>query len=173
MLKEFLECGKIINKRGTNGELKVMCLCDGADALKGVKKLYTAPDGSVSHDVISIKEYRGFIYVKFADIASAEAADALRGQSIYAKRGDIRLGKDRIFIEDIIGLDVLDADSGTFYGKLAEVFNRGASDIYRVEKDGKEYFIPAVKEFIVRIESDKGIFVRPIPGMFDGAEEIK
>ena len=39
-------------------------------------------------------------------------------------------------------------------------------------KDGKEYLIPAVPEIVIDIDLDKGIFVRPIAGMFDEAEEV-
>ena len=68
---------------------------------------------------------------------------------------------------------VYDADTSADYGVLTEVFNRGASDIYRIEKDGKEYLIPAVKDIVIKIDPDSGIFIRPIPGLIDDAEEIR
>ena len=86
----------------------------------------------------------------------------------------MELDKDSVFIDDILELPVIDADNGDTYGILKEVFNRGASDIYRVVgKNGKEYLIPAVKEIIVRIEPQSGIYIRPIPGLIDDAEEIR
>ena len=60
------------------------------------------------------------------------------------------------------------------YGTLKEVFNRGASDIYRVvSANKKEYLIPAVKDIVVRIDPNEGVFIRPIPGLIDNAEEIR
>ena len=53
------------------------------------------------------------------------------------------------------------------YGKLSELINRGASDIYVVKTESGEVMIPVVDEFVDRVEVGVGIFVRPIPGMFD------
>lgn len=86
----------------------------------------------------------------------------------------MELDKDSVFIDDILELPVLDADTGATYGTLKEVFNRGASDIYRVvSADKKEYLIPAVKDIVVRIDPNEGVFIRPIPGLIDDAEEIR
>ena len=52
-------------------------------------------------------------------------------------------------------------------GKLKEVINRGASDIYVVKTSSGEVMIPVVDEFIDRVEVGKAVYVRPIPGMFD------
>ena len=62
---------------------------------------------------------------------------------------------------------MIDADNGTVYGTLSETINRGASDIYVVKTANGERMIPAVDEFIDRIDLEKGVFVRPIPGMLD------
>jgi ribosomal 30S subunit maturation factor RimM len=45
--------------------------------------------------------------------------------------------------------------------------NRGASDIYVVDTPNGERMIPAVDEFVISIDIEKGIFVRPIEGMLD------
>jgi len=47
------------------------------------------------------------------------------------------------------------------------MINRGASDIYVVQTKNGERMIPAVDEFIISIDINKGIFVRPIEGMLD------
>lgn len=173
MLKEFLECGKIINKRGFSGELKLLMLCDSVEALKDVKVLYSSPDFSCPHKVESIKSYKGFLYIKLEDIDSAEKADIMRGKSLFAKREDLKIDKGRVFIEDIIGLEVIDADTGKVYGILKEVFNSGSCDIYRVSKEGAEYLMPAVSGILIKAIPGEKILVRPIPGIFDDAEEIR
>ena len=96
-----------------------------------------------------------------------DAALALKGTVVYADREDFELEEGDYFIADIIGCDVIDADNGTVYGKLSEVVNRGASDIYVVKTEKGESMIPAVDEFIDRVEVGKAIYVRPISGMFD------
>ncbi len=173
MQKTYLECAEIINKRGIGGELKANCLCDGIDAISNVKVLYTDEQGKEPHSVISIKSYKQFIYIKLKDVTTAEQADMMRGKILYADRSDIVIDEDSVFIADLLGCEVVDADSGKIYGTLAEVFNRGASDIYRIVNGKNEYLFPAVKEFVVKANPGEPILIRPIPGMFDDAEEIK
>jgi len=70
------------------------------------------------------------------------------------------------FIADLIGLPVMDADTEEVYGTLSDVRNFGAQDIYMVAKpEGGEFMIPVVAEFVIRVDEEKGIFVRLIDGM--------
>ena len=82
MIKKYLECGKIINKRGISGELKAECYCDSPECLFKVTKLYTDENGNSSHDVVSIKGYKGYVFIKLSDVTTAEQADAMRGRSL-------------------------------------------------------------------------------------------
>ena len=123
--------------------------------------------------MLSAKVYNGYVYLKLEGIDNAGEADKYRNRILYINRNDMQLDEDRYFIDDIIGLDVINIDDGTVYGKLTEVFNRGASDIYTVKNKDKEYLIPAVSEIVIKIDIDKGIFIRPIPGLIDNAEEIR
>ena len=173
MIKEYLEAGKIINKRGLAGELKIESYCDSPQAFCSFQRVFLSPDGTDKREVLSAKLYGGFVYLKLEGITTAEQADKLRGRILYIHRNDMVLDKDCVFIDDILELPVLDVDTGVGYGVLKEVFNRGASDIYRVVDGSKEYLIPAVSEIVVRIDPENGIYIRPIPGLIDGAEEIR
>ena len=172
-MKEYLEAGKIINKRGLAGELKVESYCDSPDVFCDFDKIYLDENGKDERKVLSVKLYKEWVYIRIDGVNSAEDADRLRNKLIYVNRNDIDIDEDSIFIDDILGLDVIDVDNGTVYGQLDEVFNRGASDIYRVVNGSKEYLIPAVDEIVIEIDIQKGIYIRPIPGLIDDAEEIR
>ena len=45
--------------------------------------------------------------------------------------------------------------------------NFGASDIYTVKTEKGDVMIPAVAEFVKEIDLEKGVFIKPIEGMFD------
>ena len=53
------------------------------------------------------------------------------------------------------------------YGKVSDIINRGASDIYVVMTENGERMIPAVDEFIVSVDIEKGVRVNVIPGLLD------
>ena len=117
--------------------------------------------------VKSASVFKRFVIAEIAGIDSIEKAESLKGKTVFADRSDIPLEEGSFFIADLIGLDVYDADTGVRYGTVSEVFNAGASDIYTVSTDSGERMIPAVPEFIVSVDLEKGIAVRPIGGMFD------
>lgn len=172
MKQKYLECAKVINKRGISGEVKAECYCDSPSSLKNVKVLYTNPDGTGEHKVVSLKEYKGFLYIKFSDITDAPLADSMRMATLYAKREDILIDEGRSFIADLLGQEVCDEETGKVYGKIKDVLNFGASDIYVISDGENEYMLPAV-EGIVISKDEKRVYVRPIEGIFTSAEEIK
>ena len=173
MKNQYLECGKVINKRGINGELKLECYCDSPDSLSGVKTLYGDSKGEKSYSVNSVKGYKGFLYLKLSGINSVEEADLMRGKTLYVSRDDIELEEDGFFIADLIGLDVKDASTGAIYGKVKDILNYGASDIYVVSDGKKDYMLPAVDDIIEEVVIDSHILINPIQGIFDEAEEVR
>lgn len=172
---DYLEIGTIINKRGLKGEVKVEHYCDSEEDALSLERVFLDSEGKTKLDVITAKEYKGFIYYLLEGIDSAEKADSLRGKTLYAHRDDICIDEDAVFISDILGLPVIDANTGEKYGVLESVENFGASDLYVIRRnDGRETMMPGNEEFVSEIDLDNGIFVTPIPGIFDdGAEEIK
>lgn len=166
MKAKYLECGKIINTHGTDGAVKLESWCDSPDILAGLKKIYLK-NGDV-YAPIQIKRasvFKIFVIAKLEGINSIDDAMAIRERVVYADRDDIPKG-DGHFIADLLGLDVIDIDDRKVYGKLKEVINRGASDIYVIDTPDGERMMPAVAEFVREIDLDKGIFVKPIEGMF-------
>ena len=111
--------------------------------------------------------FKQFVIAELDGITDMDAAMALKNTVLYAAREDFDLEDGEYFISDLVGLPVIDADNGKIYGTLLETVNRGASDIYVVKTDAGERMIPAVDEFIDRIDLESGIYVRPIAGMFD------
>ena len=96
-----------------------------------------------------------------------ETALSLKNVTVYADRDDFELEDGEFFLTDIIGLDVIDSESGKVYGRVSDIINRGASDIYVVETPVGERMIPAVDEFIVEIDINCGVKVRTIEGLLD------
>ena len=79
------------------------------------------------------------------------------------------LEEGEYFIQDLIGLEVVDADTGESYGKLSDVSQTGANDVYHISKPGeKEKYIPAIKQVVIETDVDGGVMkIRPLKGLFD------
>ena len=164
----YIESGKVVNTHGCFGALKLESWCNSPKELAGLRRLYLKK-GEVytEYKVTKASVFKQFVIVTLDGVNDMDLALALKGQTVYAKRSDFHLKRGEYFIADLVGLPVIDADTGKVYGALSETINRGASDIYVVKTEDGERMIPAVPEFIDHIEIDKGIFVRPISGMLD------
>ncbi len=172
-MEKYLELGKIINKRGIKGEMKIEPYTNSIEDFLELSEIFLDNMGIDARRIESCKFYRDFVYIKISGINTPEEADCLRGKLLYVDRDDIDISDSEVFISDIIGLDVIDADTGCIYGKVCDVIFGSRYNTYVIAGNGREYMLPDVDEFIDRIEENVGMFVTPIPGLFDSAEEIK
>jgi 16S rRNA processing protein RimM len=166
--REYLECGKIVNTHGVGGAVKIESWCDDLETLADLNCIYLLQNGNyIKKKIISASILKKHVIARLEGIVDVDTAATLKECIVYASRDDIPLEEGDYFIIDLIGLPVIDVDSGIKYGEISEVFNAGASDIYTVRTERGEAMIPAVPEFIIRIDIETGVFVRPIEGMFD------
>jgi len=171
MKKDFLVCGKIQNTHGVKGMMRVGHLCDSAEVFCSLDKVYSEKNGEYrEYNVLSAHEHGAVILLQLEGINSIEDAQALKGKMIYARREALPIEEGAYFIADLIGLKVIDANTGRVYGTLTDVVNRGASDVYEIETPSGSAYMPAVDEFVKEVDLEKGIFVTPIEGMF--ADEV-
>ncbi|MBE6537856.1 MAG: 16S rRNA processing protein RimM [Ruminococcaceae bacterium] len=164
----YLECGKIVNTHGVKGAVKVENRCDTPKVLSSLKRVFLHSAGVYTEKKVkNASVFKEFVIMELDGVSDMDAAMLLKNTLIYADREDIPLKNGAYFLADLEGLDVIDAEDGRIYGKLREVINRGASDIYVIDTPEGERMMPAVPEFVKRVDVESGIFVTPIPGMLD------
>lgn len=167
MQKLYLECGKIINTHGVAGAIKLESWCDTPSVLARLKTLYFKQgEGFSAAKVVRASVFKRFVIATLEGVDDIDKANALRETVVYAAREDLPIKKGQHFIADLVGLPVIDAESGVTYGVLDDVINTGASDIYVIKTADGERMMPAVPEFVKEIDLERGIFVSPIEGMF-------
>ncbi|MBQ8739248.1 MAG: 16S rRNA processing protein RimM [Clostridia bacterium] len=168
-MEQYLECGYIVKIHGLNGGVVINHECDSYEVFASLKTLYFK-NGS-SYEGLKIRKcspYKGGALVLLDTVTDADKATALRGKTVFASRDELKCEEGSFFIVDLIGLGVFDIDSGVRYGKLKDVINSGAQDIYVVESDsGSLSYIPVVEEFVKEISLEKGILIKPIEGMIE------
>ena len=172
MPEKYIECGKIINTHGCHGGLKIDSWCNSPEDLAQMKRVFIAQKGEYKeYKIKKASIFKQFVLFDLDGITDMDQAMVLKNSVLYALREDFDLEDGEYFIADVIGLPVIDADTLKQYGKVKDLVNRGASDIYVVDTPHGESMIPAVDEFIISVDLKKGVFVRPIEGMFE-AEDI-
>ena len=169
MKKDFLEVGEIVGTHGVRGEMRVNPWCDSPAFLKKFKKLYLDEKGEKCLDVKSAREHSTVALLQVDGIDTVEKAQAMRNKVLYIKREDAKIPKGNYFIAELIDCTVYDADEeDKVYGVLTDVSMTGANDVWHIEKDGKEYLIPAIKDVVISVDVEAGIVkIRPMKGIFE------
>lgn len=171
-MKRYLEAGEFVTTHGVTGELKLYPWCDGPEFVAALPRLFFTPDGRGARRVESVRAHKGMCLVKLEGVDGMDAARAYVGRTAYFDRNDAELEEGRYFIQDIIGCEVRDAATGRVYGTVKDVTHPAACDVYTVATPSGDVLFPAVAEFLGELNPAEGfVSVRPIPGMFDGAEE--
>ena len=108
------------------------------------------------------------VIAKFEGYDTVEQAQTLRDKVLYISRDDVELEEGTYFIKDLIGLKVVDKDSGKEYGVIKDVFQTGANDVYTIKNGDKEYLIPAIADVVQDTDIEAGIMtITPLKGLFD------
>lgn len=166
MKKEYLEAGKIVTTHGIRGEVKIMPYTDTPELLCEFDRLFMEK----SHNEIYIEKSRvlkNMVIAKIEGIDTVEAAEKLRNKILYMHRDDLELDGDTYFIQDLIGMEVKDADTDFLYGSIADVLQTGANDVY-VIKGEREYLVPAIPDVVISTDIDNNIMlIKPLEGLFD------
>ena len=167
MKKEYLEAGKIVTTHGIRGEVKIMPYTDTPELLAEFDRLFIGKN----KDELIIERSRVFknmVIAKIEGVDTPEAAEKLRNKLLYMHRDDLELDDDTYFIQDLIGIEVRDADSGKVYGTISDVMQTRANDVYVIKGSDREYLVPAIADVVVSTDIDENIMtIRPLDGLFD------
>lgn len=163
-MKKYLEAGKIVSTHALKGEVKIQPWCDSAEFLCEFDVLYFEK-GKKQIEIERSRPHKNMVVAKIKGIDTPEQANTLRNKIVYLDRDDVELEEGCYFIQDLIGLQVVDADDNSkVYGKISDVTETGANDVYTIRKiDGKELLIPAIPQVVIETDIQNGkMFIRPL-----------
>ena len=168
MKKQYLDSGKIVGTHGIKGEVRIEPWCDSPEFLCAFKKLYLDENGQTFIEVKS-RPHKNITLAKIKGVDTIEEAEKFRGKIVYINRADITLDEGVNFVQDLIGLEVKDAENGNVYGKITDVLRTGANDVYEItDSNNKKYLAPVIDEVVAEINVDGGfVLIRPMKGIFD------
>jgi 16S rRNA processing protein RimM len=167
---QLVELGRIVNRHGVRGELRMLPYNPDSDFLPSLDTvLLRRDDGPCEpYDVLGTRPHKRFLLLRLAGIGDADAADALIGKAVCVPRDSLPpAGPNEVYHVDLIGCRVC-TDRGEELGRVTSVFPTGSNDVCVVRGPGRELLLPLVADVIVRWEPEEGeIVVRPIPGLLD------
>lgn len=168
MKERYIETGKIVGTHGVKGMVRVQPWSDSGEFLTDFKYFYLDKKGERRLEALTVKLHGNVVLMSLKGVSSIEDAEKLRGAVIYIDRNDVTLPEGRYFINDLLGCAVYDADNGEILGKISDISETGANDVWHITRDGKEYLVPAIDEVIVSVDTDgEKVVIRPMKGIFD------
>lgn len=162
---DLIETGKIVNTHGIKGDVKVLLWTSDVDAVLSAEEIYV--DGEPFY-VENARVHGGSVLFKLRGTDTPESVNLLRNKTVSVPRSVFSLEEGEYFISDLIGLSVFDADNETFYGKITDVMQSGANDVYELTDGNVKRYVPAIKDCIVSVDIVGGVMkIRPLEGLFD------
>ena len=138
----------IVKPQGIRGEVKIKALCDSAEDLLGVKKVYI--DG-VEYGVIGVRAQGEIGYISLKGVFDRNAAELLRGKEIEAERSDMpELPEGTYYIADLTGCEVV-TSSGESVGEVISV-TPARTDIYTLKTPKGELSFAAAEGVIETVD---------------------
>jgi 16S rRNA processing protein RimM len=125
-----------------------------------------APDTGRDYEVERVRLHSGAALLKLAGCDDRDAAEALRGMLVQVPiEHAVQLEEGEYYQHQVVGLEVETVD-GEPLGRLVEVLETGANDVYIVLGPRGEILIPALSAVVQRIDLDDGrMIVHPLPGL--------
>ena len=162
-MQDKFEVGKIVNTFGIKGEVKVALYTENINNFKKGNKIY------VNNKEMQIEKSRlqkNMLILKLKGVDNMTDAEDLRDSIITVERNKKELPSGTYYIADLIGLDVY-TDEGNLLGKIIDIYNTGANDIYTVKTlKGKEVLLPAIKDVIKQVDlQNEKIIVHVLKGL--------
>ena len=110
------------------------------------------------------------LVARVAGVSTREAAEALKGVEIFARRDQLPPpNEDEFYYDDLVGLEAVDA-AGTPLGRVVSLMNYGAGDVLEIAPvgGGETLLLPFTKGVAPRIDFDAGRIVIEPPREVEG-----
>lgn len=144
-----LVIAEVLKPQGIRGEIKVKTFTDYPEDVKEFGVVYI--DGK-EYKILSFRVGTdGAAYLGLRGVPDRNAAELLRGKKIEGDREDApELEEGQYYIVDILGLSC-ESEEGELLGTVKDIANL-SSEIYTIEKEGKNILFPAIKGVVVKVD---------------------
>lgn len=150
---EFYRIACVLRPHGVQGAVKLKPLTDSTARFVGMQEAYLEQHGKRRPvTLLDIHVQPDAVRLRIAGIQTKEDAELLRGAYLCVDKAHaVKLPPDTYFIADLIGCEVFDTKD-VYYGKLIDVLQTGANDVYVVEGE-KGMLLPALKKVLAVVDT--------------------
>lgn len=171
MIDSFIKVAKLGSPHGLKGYIRLIPIIDPPELLNELNYLFLEKDNQyVELEIEVIKPYKKNSWLfKAKSWHSIDDVQDLVNNFLACRKEDLpELDENRYYIVDVIGCNVVDLND-KYLGKVLDVLQYSSNDIYIIGEDENNFLLPAVKEFIKSIDTNKKLIKVNLP---EGIEEI-
>lgn len=162
--------GHISRKHGLKGELIAFFDTDQNENYTNLESVLLLLQDELVPFFIeeSAQNSKGHFILKFEDVNSLEDAESLIGRELYLPLSLLpKLAGKAFYFHEVIGFEIFDAEYG-MVGVCKAIQDQTAQAIFIAENQGAEILIPAVDQFIDKIDREnRKIFLHCPTGLID------
>lgn len=145
---------------GLRGELAVEVLTDFPERFRPGARLFVR---GREFEVYNARSHRSGLLIELLGVQSRLQAERLCGCLIEVPEEELApLGEGEFYRFQIVGLAVFDRE-GQPLGRVAEVLETGANDVYIVRDDGGDLLVPAIDSVVLEVDVPAGRMVVDLP----------
>ena len=118
MKLDFIQVGRIVNAHGIRGEVRLLPRGFDPAYLTGFDTFYIGRDKTPVRPQAN-HVHKSFVLLKLPGVDDMNAALAYKEQPVFIRRTDA--GEDAVFDDELVGMDVKNADTGETLGRVTLV----------------------------------------------------
>lgn len=165
-MENRIKIGKVTGAQGLKGEVRVYSYAENNDRFEKLDKVWLEDE---EHIIENVRFHKNLVILKLDGITDRNAAEKVRNREVFMGEDELeQLPEGEYYVKDLIGLEAVDTEGNTI-GKVTDILQNTPQDVYEIEKkDGKKALIPAVPDFLKKIDIEKGVIVfDPAEGLLD------
>ncbi len=163
--------GRIVRPVGLRGEVVIEPTGDDPGRFAKGARLQGQTDPPRDLRILESRRYERRYAVRFEGIDSVDSAESLRGVRLFIPEEALPALPAGIYYHyQVLGLMVIDSE-GMALGRIESILEAKGNDVYCVGEGDGELLIPAVRDYVERIDLAAGRLILRVPGSALGAGE--
>ena len=171
----YIVIGRVLRPHGVRGELRIEIITAYPERLWEHEHFYLAhpdtPDVVERYSIEGLRPHKNILLLKLEGCNERTAAEQLRGMLVQIPFEDaIPLEEGEYYHFQLVGMRV-ETESGEWLGRVTEVLDTGANDVYVVHGPRGEVLLPAIDSVVLELDIEAGkMIIHLLPGMLTGGK---
>ncbi|MCQ2361470.1 MAG: ribosome maturation factor RimM [Acidaminococcaceae bacterium] len=146
--------GKIVAPHGVRGDIRILPLTETPEIYLNLDYLLLEKGGRLN--ITNARFQKNMVLLSTEEITNMDEAEKLRNQNVLVEKEKLPpLPEGRYYVSDLVGFACLN-EEGEKIGIFKDTMQTGSNDVFVIKaNDGKEILVPAIRDYILEINTEK------------------